>query len=319
MNKYFTLLIFLCFSFVSDAWAKYDKDYIGQPETHRAVYEDTFVKIARKHGLGYVEMRAANPDLDPWIPGAGAKIILPKRHLIPNAPKNGIIINLPEMRLYYFPKNGDPVSYPIGIGRDGLATPEGTTSIVRKKDGPTWRPTERMRKEKPELPVSVPPGPKNPLGTHALYLGWPQYLIHGTNKPYGIGRRVSSGCIRLYPEDIIQLYKMVPQGTPVHVVDQPVKAGWIGEEFYVEIHPVKEEADFLEENLPIETTRITEKEVAYILEKAGNIAEKLDWDAIREAAANRTGYPVMVGSRAQNLQKISKTNLPASYPVIEVR
>ncbi len=321
MKKYSSLLIFLAFLGNGEASARYDRDYIGQPETHRAVYEDTFVKIARNNGLGYVEMRSANPLIDPWIPGEGTKIILPKRHLLPNAPRDGIIINLPEMRLYFFPKNGDPVSYPIGIGRDGLATPEGTTKIVRKKDGPTWRPTQRMREEKPELPASVPPGPKNPLGTHALYLGWPQYLIHGTNKPYGIGRRVSSGCIRLYPENITKLFDMVPSGTPVHVVDQPVKAGWVGEEFYIEVHPIKEETDFLEDNMPLETTRLNEKEVAYILEKAGPIAEKLDWDVIRKAASERSGYPVMIGSGAglSGVKKASIKSLPLSQPIIEVR
>ena len=308
----------LSVAYVSDARA-YDKDYIGQPETHRAVYEDTFVKIARNHGLGFVEMRAANPDLDPWIPGAGAKIKLPKRHLLPEAPRDGIIINLPEMRLYFFPKDGEPVSYPIGIGRDGLATPEGTTKVTRKKEGPTWRPTSRMRKENPELPISVPPGPKNPLGSHALYLGWPQYLIHGTNKPYGIGRRVSSGCIRLYPEDIIELFAEVSVKTPVHVVDQPIKAGWVGNEFYVEMHPIKEEADFLEENLPLETTRIDENDVAFILEKAADRAEHLDWDSIREAAKKRQGYPVMVASRPQKDKQNQMQKTKTATDIIEVR
>ncbi len=299
--------------------AGYNKDYIGKPETYRAVYEDTFVKIADRNGLGYVEMRAANPRVDPWIPGEGTKLILPKRHIIPNAPRDGIIINLPEMRLYFFPKNGDPVTYAIGVGREGLATPIGTTKIVRKKDGPTWRPTARMRKEKPELPASVGPGPKNPLGTHALYLGWPEYLIHGTNKAYGIGRRVSSGCIRMYPQDIVKMFDMVPTGTPVHVVDQPVKAGWVGNEFYVEIHSTKEDADLLEENLPMENKRLTEKDVAYIIEKSGSSAESLDWDKIRQAADERTGYPVMIASRGSSSEKETKKALPVSFPIIEAR
>ncbi|MCB9963592.1 MAG: L,D-transpeptidase family protein [Rhodospirillales bacterium] len=284
-------------AFPGIAGAVYDKDYIGLPETYRAVYEDTFIKIARDNDLGYVEMRAANPDIDPWIPGDGTKIILPKQHLLPDAPRDGIIINLPEMRLYYFPKKGAPETFAIGIGRDGLDTPTGVTKVMRKKDGPIWRPTPRMREEKPELPESVPPGPKNPLGTHALYLGWPEYLIHGTNKPYGIGRRVSSGCIRMYPEDIITLFKEVPIDTRVEVVDQPVKAGWIGDDFYIEVHPLKVEADFLEENLPLETTTLSEKEVGYILDKAGDVAERLDWPEIRKAAAERRGYPVLVASR----------------------
>jgi L,D-transpeptidase ErfK/SrfK len=272
----------------------YTKDYIGEMGTHRAVYEDTFVKIARENKLGFVEMRSANPMVDPWIPGEGTEIILPMRHLLPDTPRQGITVNLPEMRLYYFPENGEPMTVPIGIGRDGLTTPTGETQIIRTKDGPTWRPTTRMRKENPELPVSVGPGPDNPLGEYALYLGWPEYLIHGTNKPYGIGRRVSSGCIRLYPEDIKALFQKVKPGIPVYVVDQSVKAGWIEDDFYIEVHPVKEETDFLERNEDIETKTLTEQEVAYILKEAGTVAENLDWDLIRQAAEERHGYPVRI-------------------------
>ena len=190
----------------SYSWAAYDENYIGDMETYTAVYEDTLVHLARKNDLGFVEMRAANPNLDPWIPGEGAEVILPKRHLLPETEREGIVINLPEMRIYAY-LNGDsaPYTYPIGVGREGLGTPTGQTSIVRKKEGPIWHPTERMREEDPELAASVLPGPDNPMGTHALYLGWPTYAMHGTNRPFGIGRRVSSGCIRLYPEDIAML------------------------------------------------------------------------------------------------------------------
>ena len=290
--------VFILFSvlvvYQSEAADLYNKDYIGEMTTHRAVYEDTFVKIARENKLGFVEMRSANPMVDPWIPGEGTEIILPTRHLLPDTPRQGITVNLPEMRLYYFSGQGEPISVPIGIGREGLTTPTGETKVVRTKDGPTWRPTARMRKENPELPVSVGPGPDNPLGEYALYLGWPEYLIHGTNKPYGIGRRVSSGCIRLYPEDIKSLFEKVKPGIPVFVVDQSVKAGWIGKDFYIEVHPVKEETDFLERNENIETTTLTEQEVAYILEKAGTVAENLDWDLIRQAAEERRGFPVKI-------------------------
>ena len=151
-------------------------------------------------------MVAANPGIDPWVPGEGTEINLPTVHLMPDladADPEGIVVNLAEMRLYFFEKPGGvPQSFPIGIGRDGLNTPTGTTEVVAKRKNPTWRPTKRMRDEDPELPEVVPPGEDNPLGTRALYLGWPQYLIHGTNKPHGVGRRVSSGCVRLYPEDV---------------------------------------------------------------------------------------------------------------------
>ena len=305
MNSYHRYIVvtisfvFVIMLFSFPAYAAQENDYIGEMKIHVAEYEDTFVKIARENKLGFVEMRSANPTIDPWIPGEGAKIILPTLYLLPEAKREGIVINLPEMRLYYFPEDGEIQTYPIGIGRDGLSTPTGDTKIIRTKDGPTWRPTPRMREENPDLPEAVGPGPKNPLGEYALYLGWPQYLIHGTNKPYGIGRRVSSGCIRLYPEDIRDLFFQIDAGISVQVVDQPVKAGWIDGDFYIEIHPIKEEADFLERNEDIETKTLRESEVAYILEKAGHEAESLDWPAIRKAAEERSGYPVKINLHIQ--------------------
>ena len=158
----------------SSAQAAYDLPYVGEQVIYRAAYEDTFVHLARDYNLGFVEMRAANPTVDPWLPGKGTEIILPTRHILPEAPRKGVVINLPEMRLYAF-VNGDnaPTTFPIGVGREGLNTPEGTTTVVRKKEGPTWTPTPRMRREDPTLDPYYPPGPDNPLGTHALYLGWP--------------------------------------------------------------------------------------------------------------------------------------------------
>lgn len=277
------------------AFAAYEKNYIGQMETYTAVYEDTLVHLARRHHLGFVELRAANPDLDPWIPGDGAEVILPKRHLLPDAPREGIVINLPEMRVFAY-LNGDeaPYTYPLGIGREGLETPVGETSIIRKKEGPTWRPTPRMRSEDPKLPAVVPPGPENPLGTHALYFGWPTYAMHGTNKPYGIGRRVSSGCIRMYPEDIKVFFEQVPVGTKVRVVNQPIKVAWIGNELYLEAHPDMEEAIKMEISGAVDHHNFTEADMDMIVEKAGDYAELLNWPRIRSALRDRKGYPVRI-------------------------
>lgn len=282
--------------------AEYDKPYIGDMITYRAEYEDTFVHLARDYKLGYVEMRAANPEVDPWIPGAGRKLILPARHILPDAPRKGIVINLPEMRLYAY-VNGDeaPTTYPIGIGREGLDTPLGKTKIVRKVEGPTWRPTPRMRAEKPELPEVVEPGPENPMGTHALYLGWPQYAIHGTNRPFGIGRRISSGCIRLYPEDTIALYNMIPVGTQVTVVNQPLKLAWIDDELYLEAHPDIEQAIQMEETGEVLSfPKLTDKDMAEIIKAAGPYKDKLRWPAIRTAIRERRGYPIAIARRPYN-------------------
>ncbi len=277
------------------AFSGYEKNYVGEMENYTAVYEDTLVHLARKHDLGFIEVRAANPTLDPWIPGKGAKIILPKRHLLPDAARDGIVINLPEMRIYAY-LNGDdaPTTYPLGVGREGLGTPVGKTKVVRKKDGPTWRPTKRMRDEDPSLPVSVPPGPDNPLGTHALYLGWPTYAIHGTTRPYGIGRRVSSGCIRMYPEDIIKLFDAVPVGTRVNVVNQPIKLAWVGSELYLEAHPDLDQALKMEENGAVKHQKISDADMARVTDMAGMFHEYLNWPRIRKVLKERRGYPVKI-------------------------
>jgi L,D-transpeptidase ErfK/SrfK len=288
--------------------APYTKPYIGQMQEVTASYEDTMVHIGREYGIGFVEMRAANPSLDPWIPGAGAKIIVPTLNILPDSSHDGVIINLAEMRMYYYKTpNSEPTTFPIGIGRDGLKTPVGVTSVMRKKDGPTWTPTDRMRKEDPTLPVSVPPGPDNPMGSHALYLGFPTIAIHGTNKPYGIGRRVSSGCIRMFPEDITQIYNMVPVGTKVTVVDQPIKSAWIGDTLYLEVHPTQEQAAIMEHEGAIPDYQLSERDLSYIMRIAGKDVQNLDWQKIRKVVKERKGYPIPIAIRAeQNMQKAEK-------------
>lgn len=290
----------IVFSFLSfPAHAAYDKPYVGDMVEYRADYEDTFVYLARDYKLGYVEMRAANPGVDPWIPGDGKRITLPTRHILPDAPRKGLVINLPEMRLYYYKdQNEPPVTFPIGIGREGLETPTGVTTVVRKTEGPIWRPTERMRREKPELPEFEPPGPNNPMGTHALYLGFPLVAIHGTNRAFGIGRRISSGCIRLYPEDIISLYNMVPVGTRVNVVNQPIKLAWIGDELFMEAHPEMENAIMLEETGTMPAPKLTQADMERIIRAAGAYKDNLRWAAVRAAVRERRGYPVSIARRS---------------------
>ncbi len=276
----------------------YEKDYVGKMEMYRAKYEDTLVHLARKHGLGFVEMRAANPKLDPWIPGAGSRVVLPTQSLLPDAPRSGIVINLPEMKLYLFQTPGAaPLVYSISPGREGLNTPLGATTIVSKKEDPSWTPTDRMLKEDPTLKPFYPPGPDNPLGTHALYLGFPQIRIHGTNKPYAIGRRASSGCIRMYPEAIRDIYPRVPVGTKVTVVDQPVKVGWIDNKMYVEVSPTQEQSLRIESDGVLNSYEITTEDMRRITKKAGTLADLIDWEAVRKAVREHRGYPVAVLDR----------------------
>jgi L,D-transpeptidase ErfK/SrfK len=227
-----------------------DDDVIGVAQVTKSSAEDTFSDIARRFNLGYEELVRANPGVDPWLPGADREIILPTRFVLPDAPREGLVINLPALRVFYFPKaeDGEPqrvITHPIGIGKVGWSTPEGSTKVVSKRKNPIWTPPASVRKEHREngdpLPRKVPPGPDNPLGAYAMNLGWESYLIHGTNKPYGVGMRSSHGCMRFYPEDIALLFDQIPIGTPVHVVNQPLLMGWHDGAIYVQALPVMED------------------------------------------------------------------------------
>lgn len=269
-------------------------DMVGEIQHYFAQKDDTLLDLARTHKLGYVEMVAANRGLDPWVPGAGAQIVLPTAHLLPEGPREGVMLNLVDQRLYYFPTNGGPVeTYPIGTGQEAWETPVGRTKIVRKKQNPAWYPPKSIRKEDPTLPRVVRPGPNNPLGLHALYLGWNAYLIHGTNNPWGVGRRVSHGCVRMYPEDIKYLFSRIPVGAPVTVVSQEVKTGWHQGELMIEAHPNLNQNIELEERGKM--TPATVPELAHRLtEAAGPEAQRINWTAVSEAIRDRSGIPVPV-------------------------
>jgi L,D-transpeptidase ErfK/SrfK len=220
-----------------------DSDVIGEVEVITAAFEDTFFSLARRYNVGVDDLRRANPGVDYLVPGEGTELVIPTRFVLPDAPRRGIVLNIPEYRLYYFPDDGSNrvITHPIGTGREGWTTPYGRTTVVRKQHLPTWTPPQSVRDEHAArgdiLPPVVPPGPDNPLGEHALYLGFASYLIHGTNKPAGVGMRVSHGCIRMFPEDIESLFGMIEPGTPVTVVNQPYKLGWGEGGLYMEAHP----------------------------------------------------------------------------------
>jgi L,D-transpeptidase ErfK/SrfK len=272
-------------------------DLIGIVSTVTTQEQDTLLDLARDNDVGYVEIRAANPGIDPWLPGAGRTVLLPTAHILPDAPRTGIVINLAELRLYYFPPRGSgettPRTFPIGIGGEGKETPVGRTSIASKRVHPTWNPTPSERQGDPDLPEHVPAGPDNPMGDYALYLGWKAYAIHGTNKPYSIGRRDSSGCIRLLPEDIETLFKAVSIGTPVTVVDQPVKVGRSAGELYLEVHPSQEDVDSIEETGQPAAIVAPDAETA-VLKAAGADADRVDWYAVGRIAQRRTGVPEQI-------------------------
>jgi L,D-transpeptidase ErfK/SrfK len=223
---------------------------VGELQVTVARHEDTFADLARRFNLGFDEIALANPGVDPWLPGEGTRIVLPTQFVLPDAPHEGLVINVAAMRVFYFPKPDKDgqrivITHPIGIGKVGWATPVGQTRVVSKRKDPWWTPPASVRREHAEegdpLPPRVPPGPDNPLGAYAMNLGWSSILIHGTNKPAGVGMRASHGCIRLYPEDIESLFERIPIGTRVTVVNQPVVYRWHGDSLFVQSYPPHEE------------------------------------------------------------------------------
>ena len=272
---------------------------MGDLQIVQALPEDTLLDIARRHDVGQEAILLANPDVDRWLPGAGTEVVVPARHILPPGPFEGIVLNLPEMRLYYFPENdsGPPTevrTYPISVGRMDWATPLGDTTLVKKQQDPPWYPPESIRKEHAEqgdpLPRVVPPGPDNPLGRHALRLGIPGYLIHGTNKVFGVGMRVSHGCIRMLPEDVADLFELAPVGTPVRIINQVAKAGWYGGELYLEVHPPLEEDQVSQDGL-------YERVMAEVDREVFKRPIELDAEAIDRAIAQPTGMPVVVSAK----------------------
>jgi len=231
---------FIASGAVSSAYAG-DDEVIGSIQFHRVRSRESLIEIARDYDIGFNEIAAANPRLDAFVPPKGANVVIPTAFILPRVIAPGsIVVNLSEMRLYYrFNADGETqvlFTAPIGTAIEGRSTPLGIFSVTQKQLNPHWYPPRSVRKERPELPPSVPPGPDNPLGTHAMRLSSPRIMIHGTNRPFGVGRRVSHGCIRLYPEDIVRLYGLVPVGTKVMVVREPVKVGLSDKRVYVQVH-----------------------------------------------------------------------------------
>ena len=299
-----------------------DQEVLGELQVVFARHENTLVDFARRYNLGLEELQRANPGVDTWLPGEGTPIFLPTESVIPDAPREGLVLNLPSMRLLYFvPETGDDgstrwsvASHPVGIGREGWETPTGEATVTSKAREPTWYPPASVRAEHAEmgdpLPAVVPPGPDNPLGGYALGLSMPGYLIHGTNKPPGVGMRVSHGCVRLYPEDIEALYGQVPIGTPVRIVNQPVLAGWRGAELYLEVHPpLSEDARDLGE----EAQRV----IAAALQRAGRADVAVDATVVARIVEERNGipYPILAGEPAPGRYlagaRVVRNDLPA--------
>lgn len=306
------LLVTLLFT-ASVAHAAYTAPTIGEMGRMTTVYEDTMIDLAMKHRVGYAQLMAANQGVDPWLPGANRKLVLPNWHIIPDVERKGLILNTGELRLYYFPSDGSaPRTFPIGIGREGLSSPKGSSTVTRKQADPVWRPTPRMRLEDPELPAEVHKGPDNPLGAYALYMGWPSYLIHGTNKPKAIGRRASSGCIRMYDNEIEWLFKNVPVGTKITSINQPIKMAWIDDAFFIEAEPNDLQVDEIEYQNRQITIDVPDGTIEQVRKKAGDRVNEIDWEKVRNVLIERTGIPTQVSKGPQHAIPMAANEEPSS-------
>ncbi len=279
-------------------------DVVGEDQSVVTVYEDTLYDLARKFSLGSEELIRVNPGVDPWLPGAGTKLVVPGRHILPPAPHEGIVVNLPEHRLYYYPKpkkRGGPrevITYPVSIGKMDWRTPLGETHVISKQKDPIWIPTESVRKEHADagdpLPARVLAGPDNPLGAYEMRLaaGNGTYLIHGTNNPIAVGLAVTHGCIRMYPDDVEALYPLIPVGTKVRLINEPVKVAWVDGRFLLEAHPpVDAQGQSFEPNID---------QFAEMLRAAvGETTVAIHWDYAREVLAKADGVIATVGLEAE--------------------
>ena len=294
---------------------------IGEMRQVQSSYENTLVDIARVYGLGYEEIRLANPDVDTWLPGEGTAVRLPMQFVLPQARRRGLVINIAEYRMYYFVSDGEQTvvqTFPISIGRMDWETPLGRAAVVKKVRNPAWYPPQSVRDEWAadgrELGSRVPPGPNNPLGEYAMRLSIPGYLIHGTNRPAGVGMRVTHGCIRMFPEHIERLFPEVPVNTAVQIINQPYKLGWSGDDLYLEVHPPLEVAAEVEgEVVDIDQTgdrSLTSITKLYI-DVTKDRAADVDWTLVNEVYTARLGIPVKIGRAVVLSSQVETVSLNA--------
>lgn len=268
-------------------------DIVGQIQTAAVQPGDTFASIAQKYNVTYAGMVEANPGIDAAKPTPGTVLVIPSQYVLPDVARKGIVINLAELRLYYYPKNENVVyTYPIGIGVEGWNVQPGPAKIVQKQKDPTWYPTPDVRAELKakgfDIPAYIKAGPDNPLGGYMLRLSHWTYLIHGCVDPTTIGRRSSSGCFRMYPEDIQTVFNMVPVGTPVNIINEPYKIGWQDNQLYMEAHLP------LQESQAVSNGDMSDV-VSAINTKVGKKPANIQWDHAFTLAKQTTGVPEVIG------------------------
>jgi len=282
--------------------------------------DDTMPDIARRFDVGYEEILLANPGVDPWLPGVGREVVVPTQFVLPAAPHEGVVVNVAAMRIFYYPphKKDEPqlvYTHPIGIGRVGWKTPEGTTKIVSRQKDPVWVVPKSVREEHAEdgekLPAVVPAGPDNPLGQYAFRLSWPSYLIHGTNKPYGVGMRSSHGCMRLYPEDIAVFFDLIPIGTKVTVVNQPYLFGWRDGVLYMQAYAVMEDdsRDWSSNRKRLLANLMNPKQREKIGQRIEGQDKDIDWQRVGDLAHTPRAIPVPVTGGREGLDDVLSQSL----------
>jgi L,D-transpeptidase ErfK/SrfK len=295
------LMIFPLCTFAARYNIEPGSDLVGQTFKVSADSGETLADIGNRYGVGFYEMVDANPSLSQEELSYGDSVVVPAQFVLPKYRK-GIVINVAECRLYYFTSNGKSVyTYPVGLGRDGWRTPTTATTIIRKTANPTWTVPSTIRAYVLEqtgnkLPGVVPPGPENPLGPYAMYLGTSGYLIHGTNQPWSIGKTISAGCVRLFNSDVSELYDQVRTGTSVKIINQPYKAGWQNGQLFVEAH------------MPLNNMNIKPSDLNMVSAERSVLTALqdkrigVDWDNVREIVSTQNGipYPVRVGYSQNN-------------------
>ena len=290
---------------------------VGQLRVVTVDSRNTLLDIARHYDLGYEEITAANPGVSVWLPGEGTRIVVPSVFILPAQPWQGLVVNIPQRRLYYFPKPkaNEPatvVTFPIGIARPGWPTPLGQTTITSKYRDPSWTVPETILEEhrsqgEPDFPDYFPPGPDNPLGMFAFRTGFEQILIHGTNRPWGVGMRVSHGCMHLYPENAADLFSQLPVGTPLRIINQPVSAGSRDGQLFLGVaEPVE---DYSDSGSTLFQQAI-ESLQPYAVQQKG---PGWDLDRVQLAVESRQFVPVPVGVDTPSLEQITASISPERY------
>ncbi|KZY98657.1 hypothetical protein A3744_31020, partial [Oleiphilus sp. HI0073] len=297
------ILLWACVSEAQELLWRGDSDVIGQITRTASLPKDTLYDIGMAHDVGFNEMRDANPTIDAWLPALGSEVVIPSKFILPSI-REGVVVNLREYRLYFFPEDGSKViTYPVGIGAEESPSPVINTRVKLKIEQPNWYPPESVREEYFEehgkkMDWVVYPGPENPLGPFAIQLDLPEYFIHGTNKPFGIGTKVSRGCIRMDNQDLAKFVWEVPKYTPVHFVKEAVKVGLAGEELFVELH-FDDEAH-ADSDVIIDQVL---KNVGRLEKKHGFM--KIDFLALKQAIRHPSGVPQKIGTKKADLTQIS--------------